>query len=132
MVRQKHNLVGNLALSRIFPAGQNVQCVFCLVGQFLIFIGHFPVSDSYFKACHLLHILCGGNILMNVLWIKIYSTYLQELEVFCKKGVLENFAKFTGKHQCQSLFFIKLQVLQNTTRRLLLYLWPRSLKINRT
>ena len=25
-------------------------------------------------------------------------------EVFCKKGVLRNFAKFTEKHLCQSLF----------------------------
>ena len=30
-------------------------------------------------------------------------------EAFCKKGVLRNFAKFTGKHPCQSLFLIKLQ-----------------------
>ena len=28
-------------------------------------------------------------------------------EVFCKKGVFKNFAKFTGKHVCQSLFFNK-------------------------
>ena len=28
-------------------------------------------------------------------------------EMFCKKGVLENFAKLTGKHLCQSLFFNK-------------------------
>ena len=28
-------------------------------------------------------------------------------EVFCRKGVLRNFAKFTGKHLCQSLFFSK-------------------------
>ena len=28
-------------------------------------------------------------------------------KVFCKKGVLTNFAKFTGKHLCQSLFFNK-------------------------
>ena len=28
-------------------------------------------------------------------------------EVFCKKGVLRNFAKFTRKHLCQSLFFNK-------------------------
>ena len=28
-------------------------------------------------------------------------------EVFCKKGVLRNFANFTGKHLCQSLFFNK-------------------------
>ena len=26
-------------------------------------------------------------------------------EVFCEKGVLRNFAKFTGKQLCQSLFF---------------------------
>ena len=25
--------------------------------------------------------------------------------MFCKKGVLKNFVKFTGKHLCQSLFF---------------------------
>ena len=28
-------------------------------------------------------------------------------EVFCKKGFLRNFAKFTGKNLCQSLFFNK-------------------------
>ena len=28
----------------------------------------------------------------------------QSPEVFCKKGVLRKFAKFTGKHLCQSLF----------------------------
>ena len=28
-------------------------------------------------------------------------------EVFCKKGVLGNLAKFTGKRLCQSLFFNK-------------------------
>ena len=26
-------------------------------------------------------------------------------EVFCKEGALKNFAKFTGKHLSQSLFF---------------------------
>ena len=28
-------------------------------------------------------------------------------EVLCKKGVLRNFRKFTGKHQCQSVIFNK-------------------------
>ena len=28
-------------------------------------------------------------------------------DVFCENGVLRNFAKFTGKHLCQSLFFNK-------------------------
>ena len=29
------------------------------------------------------------------------------LDILCKKGVLINFAKFTGKYLCQSLFFNK-------------------------
>ena len=28
-------------------------------------------------------------------------------KVFCKKGVLRNLTKFTGKHLCQGLFFNK-------------------------
>ena len=28
-------------------------------------------------------------------------------EVFCRKVYLKIFAKFTGKHLCQSLFFVK-------------------------
>ena len=38
-----------------------------------------------------------------------------------KKGVIRNFAKFTGKHLCQSLFFNKVAgpFLQNTSKRLL-------------
>ena len=32
----------------------------------------------------------------------------QPPEVFYKKAVLSNFAIFTGKHQCRSLFLIKL------------------------
>ena len=33
-------------------------------------------------------------------------------EVFCKKGVVRNFAKFTGKHLCQSLFLNKVPGLR--------------------
>ena len=37
--------------------------------------------------------------------------------MFCKKGVLRNFVKLTGKHLCQSLFFGKVAglFLQNTS-----------------
>ena len=38
----------------------------------------------------------------------ISSSQKQPSEVFCKKDVLRNFAKFTGKQLCQSLFLIKL------------------------
>ena len=35
-------------------------------------------------------------------------------EVFCKKGVLRNFTKSTGKHPRQSLFFNEVAVTNNT------------------
>ena len=40
----------------------------------------------------------------NVIWTCFRSS---RPEMFCKKGVLRNFVKFTGKHLCQSLFFNK-------------------------
>ena len=36
-------------------------------------------------------------------------------EVPCKKGVRKNFAKFTGKHLCRSLFFNKVTSLQSAS-----------------
>ena len=50
-------------------------------------------------------------------------------EVFCKKDVLRNFTKFTGKHMCQSLFFNKVAGLRPAIllkRRL----WHRSFPVN--
>ena len=46
-------------------------------------------------------------------FLKLSKYYLRKttpcslLEVFCKKGVFRNFAKFTGKFLCQSLSFKK-------------------------
>ena len=50
-------------------------------------------------------------------------------EVFCKKGVLRNFAKFTGKHLCQSLFFNKVAGLRPSTL-LKKRLWHRCFPFN--
>ena len=36
-----------------------------------------------------------------------YSQQNQPPDLFYKKSVVKNFAKFTGKHLCQSLFFNK-------------------------
>ena len=41
------------------------------------------------------------------LWLLTISKGSSHQRCSVKKGVLENFAKFTGKHQCQSLFFNK-------------------------
>ena len=40
-----------------------------------------------------------------VILLRKYASQKQPPEVFYEKGVLRNFAKFTGKHLCQSLSF---------------------------
>ena len=45
--------------------------------------------------------------IIQTLTKRILTTRSSRSEVFCKKGVLKNFTKFTGKHLCQSLFFNK-------------------------
>ena len=44
-----------------------------------------------------------------------YCSESTHLEVFDKKPVLRHFAKFTGKHLCQSFFFNKLAGLRHAT-----------------
>ena len=60
----------------------------------------------------------------------------QPPQVFCKKGVLRNFAKFTGKHLCQSLFFNKVPSLRAATllkKRLWYWCFPKNFtKFQRT
>ena len=41
-----------------------------------------------------------------------YTFQKQPPEVFCEKGVLRNFIKFSGKYLCQSLFFNKVAGLR--------------------
>ena len=53
----------------------------------------------------------------------------QPSEVFCKKGVLKNFVKFTGKHLCQSLFSNKVAGLKPATL-LKKRLWHRCFPVN--
>ena len=45
--------------------------------------------------------------------ILVLQSKKQPPDVFCKKGVLRNFKKFTGKHLWQSLFFNKVAVWGN-------------------
>ena len=37
--------------------------------------------------------------------------------MFCRKSVLRNFTKFTGKHLCQSLFLNKVAGLRHEIKR---------------
>ena len=58
-----------------------------------------------------------------------YSSRSSRPEVFCKKGVLKNFAKFTGKQLCQTLLFNKVTGLRPATL-LKKRLWRRCFPVN--
>ena len=68
--------------------------------------------SCYYLSCELFLIQRKTETCANV----IVWTLKQPPEVFYKKGVLKNLAKFTAKHLCQSLF------LQNTCGRLLQFI----------
>ena len=59
-------------------------------------------------------LLYNFGILTHLLIIKYFPYRSSRLEVFCKKGVLRIFTKFTGKDLYQSLFFNKVAGLTPT------------------
>ena len=65
----------------------------------------------------------GKNVKFKLFFYILNNFFYKSsrLEVFCKKGVLKNFAKFTEKHLCQSIFFNKVAGLrQNFQKHLFL------------
>ena len=89
-----------------------------------------PHLLSSVMSLYLGHSVCGSSIfIMNFepvfpptecaicakLTLKSSETRSSRPDVFCKKGVLKNFRKLTGKHLCQSLFFNKFEGLRPTT-----------------
>ena len=77
------------------------ECFLCFVGfQSLRLTSriHGLLSSQFFKE---------NETLWYVLFRSWHSQRSRRPEVFCKKGVLKNFTKFTGKHLRQRLFFNK-------------------------
>ena len=63
--------------------------------------------------------------------LQVRATYRSSRpEVFCRKGVLRNFAKFTGKHLSQSLFFNKVVAGLRPATLLKERLWHRCFPVN--
>ena len=65
----------------------------CLTTVFAIWINEI---DQFGKLLHGSKITAKTNLTKN---------RSSRPEVFCEKGVLRNFTKFTGKHRCESFFF---------------------------
>ena len=70
--------------------------------------GHFSYSEFTGSLTQ------GESLSLHIivlLGIKLRNVRSSLLEAFYKKRVLRNFAKFTGKHLCQSFFIIKKETL---------------------
>ena len=66
---------------------------------------------------------------LDIIEYTIFQCRSSRLEVFCKKGVLKDFTKFTEKHLCQSLFLSKVAGLRPVTL-LKKRLWHRYFPAN--
>ena len=104
-----------------------------------------PQINFSWQSCHVNHLLkylrmatlgCSvTRILLKIQWYRTLHIFVVESirssrpEVFCKKSVLRNFTKFTGKHLYQGLFFYKVADLRPATI-LKKRLWHRSLLFN--
>ena len=89
--------------------GNKSKINFIQIHNMHFFVDHFYLHHLFPKCCTISRSSCP--------------------EVFCKKGLLRNFAKFTEKHLCQSLFYNKRAGMRSTTlikRRL----WHRSFPVN--
>ena len=94
---------------------------------------NFGIKNVLKKFVPVVYIL-EKTFFLQLLLLKIFECFLQKqpLEVFYKKGVLKNFAKFIGKHLCQSLFFNKVAGLpfkQSTSGRQFLFLFRQNKKL---
>ena len=88
---------------------------------------------NFFKAFFFFHILVREISSTSMLSVDLLSVFLKirhdrssRSEVFCKRGVLKNFSKFTGKHLCQGLFFNRLKPATLLKKRL----WHRCFIMN--
>ena len=75
-------------------------------------------SDKLLNCC-----LNSSNAVVNRIshYYQFWMNRSNRPELFCKKGVLKNFTKFTGQYLCQSLFLNK--VLKNEDPGTCFFLW---------
>ena len=80
-----------------------------------LFQGNFEKCSLKFAPNLMLADLLNNNFLKDPALPLVKSVGSSHPEVFCKKGVLRNFTKFTGKRPCQSHFFNKVVGLKPAT-----------------
>ena len=76
----------------------------------------YKVHPSHYSLSIISKMMWCHNVVLKKHCLNIiYFLQKQLLEVIYKKSVLKNFAKLTGKHVCQNLFFNKVAGLTPAT-----------------
>ena len=92
---------GNFKYLRIWPSASSFHTGYSLFKITLCVYIFQSVNMQGLNIRNLKLVFCNG-VVQN----KVFSFFRSSrLDVFCKKGVLKNFAKLTGKHMCPGLFF---------------------------
>ena len=128
--------LNNILLLSVFETG----FYFCFSSHFSVIFPVFPFFSIWVSVeMHTFAVSC----------VRVLSQYYQQKqtpEVFCKKDILRNFAKLTGKYLRQNLFFnkdaglpakfrsfatfLRTPLLQNAFRRLLLQQYQQYSVLN--
>ena len=104
----------------------------------VLLIHHIFLTETKYSECQktkisfLILFLKSCSVNGNVVLFEIFAELISRSsrpEVFFEKRVLKNFAKFTGKHLCQSLFFKKVAGVRPATL-LKKRLWHRCFPVN--
>ena len=88
------------------------------VSKRFFFLQIWSIAHKTLVSVYLIHRLCSCHFHL------MRFSRSSRREVFCKKGVLRNFRKFTGKYLCQSLFFNKVAGMMLKMR-----LWHRCFPV---
>ena len=101
---------------------QVFSCDFCEIFKNTVFTEHLRMTASDKSFMIILDFRCCYSdcifFLRHIFKVSLkFQTFFESSrpEVFCEKGVLKNFAKFTGKHLCLSLLFNKVAGLRHNT-----------------
>ena len=112
------------------------SCIICVRSLFCsvrVYVSHFPPNSFgktvfVFLCCFFVFIYKWFSVSSFSVLFRIQCRRSRP-KVFCKKDVLRNFIKFTGKHLCQSLLFNKDAGLKPATL-LKRKLWHRCFPVN--
>ena len=97
--------------NELFASCLQVFCKICVLKSFLKFIGK-HLCWKVLQPATLYEKVSGTYISLRILrnFQFVLNFKSSCFQVFCKIGVRKCFTKFTGKHLCQSVFLVKLQV----------------------